>query len=293
MKEETGWLLITVPVTETTRELIGSYLFTLGATGLVEHIDRLAAYFPLTTTHLQAKVVAFLYSLREKGFYVEPQKVAIEEIPDQDWNLEWKKNYHSLRIGQRLLIHPSWEPVPGDAADAVIQIDPEMAFGTGTHATTQLCLRLLEKYIRPGHWLLDIGTGTGILAIAAIKLGAEEAYAIDIDPIAVETADKNARANEVATQIHLAVATLAEFIPPEHRFDWLVANINRDQIIKQLALMNERFDYPLGIILSGILVEEEDMLTQALKRLNWEVSEICYQQEWLACVAKRENVSLR
>ncbi|HPI72600.1 MAG TPA: 50S ribosomal protein L11 methyltransferase [bacterium] len=286
MKNTCDWLSVAVPVTEATLDLMLAYLYELGADGIVEQTGRLEAFFPISMSGVEEKIRARLQTFRDQGFAADPDKIAVQRIPNQDWNREWKKNYHSLRIGRRLLVHPSWEPVPAGAPDCVIQIDPEMAFGTGTHATTQLCLRLLEECIRPGDRVLDIGTGTGILAIAAVKLGAESVHAFDVDAVAVETAARNAAANGVASAVHISVAEPSTFLLPPHRFDWVVANINRDQIVRMLPWLQSVFNYSVGIILSGLIVEEEALILEELARWRWEVSAVYHQQEWLACLAK-------
>lgn len=287
MKTPEQWLMLSIPVTEASAELISGFIFSLGAEGVVEHADRLEAFFRAGMTDAEEQAIAFLLSLQQQGYAVNPEWVKTSLVENQDWNAEWKKGYHSLTVGKSMLIHPSWESAPADAPACVIQIDPEMAFGTGTHATTQLCLRLLEEQVRPHDWILDVGTGAGILAIAAVKLGAAVVYAFDVDEVAVDTARKNAAANNVLPAIHLSVDTMATFVPPSHRFDRIVANINRDQIVKMLPLMQKMLDYPVQIILSGILVEEEEIIARELARLQWELCEVYHQQEWLACVAQK------
>ncbi len=287
MKTPDRWLQLSVPTTEASAELISGFLFALGAQGVVEQSGCLEAYFSDVVNDAKERTVIFLQALQKQGLAVDPDQVRTSIVENQDWNAEWKKGYTSLRVGKNILIHPSWEPAPADAPGCVIQIDPEMAFGTGTHATTQLCLRLLEEHVRPQDWVLDIGTGAGILAIAAIKLGAAAVYAFDVDEVAVETARKNAAANNVLSAVHLSVATMATFKPPARRFDRMVANINRDQIVKMLPLMQKMLDYPVQIILSGILVEEEEIIARELAFLQWELCEVYHQQEWLACVAQK------
>jgi ribosomal protein L11 methyltransferase len=289
MKANVTWWLLSIPVHEDTRDLISSFLFTAGVAGVVDQGDHLDAYFQSEHEQRQQEVIAYLQDLQERGWPAEPEKVTSQAIEDQDWNREWKKNYHPVRIGKRLLIRPSWEPVPSDAPECVIEIDPEMAFGTGTHATTQLCLRLLEDHLHPGQTVLDVGTGTGILAIAAAKLGASRVSAFDVDEVAVETAIKNAQVNLVEQNISFSVDTMDSYQVPKQPFDWLVANINRDQIVKMLPTMTRKCRYPMMIILSGILVEEENLVKEVLYNYNLELCEIASQQEWLACLVKKSS----
>lgn len=157
--------------------------------------------------------------------------IAHELVQDEDWEQVWKEFYHPLRVGRRLVITPSWEPWPpvDDPAaarpdDIVIELDPEMAFGTGNHATTQLCLCVLEDLVQPGATVLDIGCGSGILSIAAARLGATRIVAIDVDPVAVATATTNSARNQVAASVQVRRGDLSSVT--DGPFDLVVANVN-------------------------------------------------------------------
>ncbi|HEX4948566.1 MAG TPA: 50S ribosomal protein L11 methyltransferase [Blastocatellia bacterium] len=209
-------------------------------------------------------------------------------IADQDWLAEWKKGYEPIAIGEKLLITPSWKRDQIAAgARAVVQIDPGMAFGTGTHETTRGCLELLEKYWYGGS-LLDVGTGTGILAIAAVKL-APGAHVIgfDIDPEAIDVALENAEINGVADSISFEVNKLASF--HGQAFDVVLANLTADVIVPLAA------DFPLVIkaigtlIVSGILREQGDDVRAALGAQGFQVIEAKPDGEWVTFAMKLQN----
>lgn len=180
-------------------------------------------------------------------------------IPDQDWMTAWKKHYRPIPVGQKLLILPAW--LESTYPDRVaIKIDPSMAFGTGSHPTTQLCLALLEKYVQPGKPVIDVGCGSGILSIGAIKMGANAALAVDIDAASVRATDENAAANEVGDQITAAPGSVTEILRGQYfvrQAPLVLANILAPVLVR---LFNEDMDKlitPGGVILlSGILIEQ-------------------------------------
>ena len=199
-------------------------------------------------------------------------------------NSEWKKIYHPLRISDKIMIKPSWEKVPKDAPECVVEIDPEMAFGTGTHETTKLTLQLLEKNLKGGEKVLDVGTGTGILSIAAAKLGADRIIAFDIDPLATETAQKNLGINKV-DNIDIYTGTLDAVSGTQ--FDIILANVNRTQIIKLLPDMAKMLGKSSKLILSGIMDKEEDMLKEAIQINNLKENVMLAEGEWIAFEVSR------
>jgi ribosomal protein L11 methyltransferase len=265
-------------------EALGSFLFDLGAVGVEEADDSLIGYFPGDRRELLAQVRHYLEELEALGHDTRPDEIVCTAIANRDWNAEWKKSYTGFVISDRIYIKPTWEDQPSASYPCLIEIDPEMAFGTGTHATTRLCLLLLEERLRPGFRVLDIGTGTGILAIAAAKLGAGAIVAFDVDPIAAETAGRNAAANGVAEKIEIFAGQLSTLAPQP--FDLILANIHRTEIVKMLPLMRALFLSSAEIIFSGILREEEDVFRAALAAHRFEALKVVYGDEWLACLAR-------
>jgi len=201
-------------------------------------------------------------------------------VADQDWLAEWKKGYEPIAIGQSLLVCPSWRRDQARNTDRVmIEIDPGMAFGTGTHETTRGCLEMLEKYWEGGA-MLDVGTGTGILAIAAAKLRpGSRVVGFDVDPEAVEVAIENAAINGVAEEIEIEVNKLSSYQGQE--FDLVLANLTADVIIP-LSPEFPQVLKPQGVlIVSGVLREQTDDVRAALESHDLSVIEMKLDGEWM------------
>lgn len=203
------------------------------------------------------------------------------EVANKDWLKEWKKHWKPTRIG-KFVIAPPWENVAG-IEGIVIQIEPNMAFGTGTHETTQLCLRAIEENLVPGQSFLDVGTGTGILAIAAVKLAANHTkaeskiFACDTDADSIKIARENAELNGVASKIDFQIGPISDATPI---FDFVCANLTIDVILPMLPLLLKKAARTLA--LSGILVEQEEMIVAALVEAG--VTNFCIERlgEWIA-----------
>lgn len=194
-------------------------------------------------------------------------KPSYNSLREHDWAEAWKAHYRPLRVGQRLLVRPMWVDVDSAQKDLEIALDPGMAFGTGTHPTTQLCLEALESLIEPGQDVLDLGCGSGILAIAAAKLGAGRVLALDIDPIAVQATRDNADHNGVAHQILVEQGSLETVISGARRFDLVVVNILARIIIEMTERRLGQVLRPGGIaIFSGIITTQLDEVEGALSR---------------------------
>lgn len=281
------YLKITIPCQGEIQEVVSSFLFDLGATGVIEMPSGLEAFFDGEPLQVVQEVKKYLEALQELGHDTTPDRVTCEVAPNRDWNAEWKKSYTGFAISDRIFIKPSWEAPPQRSYDCLIEIDPEMAFGTGTHATTRLCLEFMEAHLKPGDNVLDIGTGTGILAMAAVKLGAASVIAFDVDAVAAETAQRNAAINGVGEKIDIFAGTLETLMPARHKFDLLLANVNRSEILKMLPLLEKLLDYPVQMILSGILREEETIIRSALEQFHFQACEFRYGDEWLACRVTR------
>jgi ribosomal protein L11 methyltransferase len=204
-------------------------------------------------------------------------------IADQDWLAEWKKGYEPIAIGQSLLICPSWRRDQARNTDRiVIEIDPGMAFGTGTHETTRGCLETLEKYWKGGS-LLDVGTGTGVLAIAAIKLRpGSRVVGFDVDPEAVAVAMENAAINGVADEIEIEVNKLSSY--HGQGFDLVLANLTADALIPLSPEFPQVLKPQGALVVSGILREQTDDVRAALESQNLSVIEMKPDGEWVTLV---------
>ena len=201
-------------------------------------------------------------------------------VNDADWNENWKKYFHTTEIGEKLVIVPSWESYDNKNGRVVLNIDPGAAFGTGTHATTSLCLSLLESHIKNGTKMLDIGTGSGILAIASSLLGAETAIGVDIDAQSVKTAKENAEINKVENKCEFIVGDLADKI--SGKFQVICANIVADVIIKLFDNVKDFMTDDGVLIISGIIdIRKEDVLNSAAAH-GFKIVEENYKDNWCA-----------
>lgn len=216
----------------------------------------------------------------------EPSVTPLEE---KDWQEAWKEHYLTFRVGQRIVIQPVWkeqEPVAAD--DVLIRLNPGMAFGTGLHPSTQLCLTLLEEYLVADSQLLDVGTGSGILAIAGLKLGAEKVVASDTDSLALKVAEENADYNLPTSQLRRKLELHLAAEPPAGQFDLIVVNILPDVICNLLlekALLNRAKPGAI-IILSGIISNRAKAVADALAQQQCEFIEERRQGDWVALVGQ-------
>jgi len=202
-------------------------------------------------------------------------------IPSEHWATEWRRGFGAQRIGQRLLLHPSWEAVQSEPGDVVLTIDPENAFGSGDHETTRLVLQILDQRVEGSERVLDVGCGSGVLSIAALRLGAASAVAVDIDEDAVVVARRNAEINGVAPRIDASTRPLEDI---GEAYDIVLANIETRVLIHMPGELQAR-TAPGGIlVLSGILRGERDELLTAYAPMLLE--ECLEEGEWCACLLR-------
>ncbi|MCD6527435.1 MAG: 50S ribosomal protein L11 methyltransferase [Desulfuromonas sp.] len=209
--------------------------------------------------------------------------VSTSELGQQDWAEGWKQHFTATHIGSRLVIKPSWEEYQASLNEVVVTLDPGMAFGTGTHGTTRLCLEtlatLFDGDVVPCR-VLDVGTGSGILAIAAAALGAQQVVACDIDPVACTTASDNIAGNGYSDTVEVTGALLEDL---EGEYDVVLANILAEENIRLAQPLLDRLSAGGTLILSGILQEKVSMVTDAFAALGLPESTLFFEQEW-ACI---------
>lgn len=213
-----------------------------------------------------------------------PFQIDYESVNDSGWNENWKKYFHTIEIGKKLAVVPSWEEYENRDGRVILHIDPGAAFGTGTHATTSLCLEMLQGYVKDGTKMLDIGCGSGILALASCLLGAESAVGVDIDAQSVKTATENAEINKISDKAKFVVGDLAEKV--SGRYNVICANIVADVIIRLLPDV-KRFIATDGVmIISGIIDIRKDDVLSAVKNNGFTVIKECYKDNWCAFTIK-------
>lgn len=204
---------------------------------------------------------------------------------ESDWKDIWKKYYKPIKIGKRLVIKPSWEDYKANKDEIIIELDPGMAFGTGGHATSNMCLKMIDKYCKENTSLIDIGTGSGILAIAAAKLKAKDICAIDISEDAVLVAKENIEKNGVADNIELIHGNLVEKI--YKKYDIAVANIIADAIILLSKDIKKVLKDKALFICSGILYEREKDIVECMEKIGFKLIDSDKKDEWVALCFKR------
>ena len=261
--------------------------------GPLEPIASVRAYlaFEPGLDEKRRQVEEALWHLRQIASIPEPQ---FRTVAEEQWANAWKEHFHVTRIGKRLVVKPSWRDAPrtSQADDIVLELDPGMAFGTGLHPTTQMCLLALEKYVRGGERVLDLGTGSGILAIAAAKLGAAACLAMDIDPVAVETARANVSANHVSDRVQVEQGSLAQISKdalcndgPE--FDILLVNILAKIIIELCGQGLGKVVKPGGLVVfAGLIDTQEAEVREAVKRAGLAVIERMQGKDWVGLVCR-------
>ncbi len=214
-------------------------------------------------------------------------KMDLVGVDEEEWSTAWKKYYHPIRVGERLVIVPMWEKFDAAENDIVVRMDPGMAFGTGTHETTRLVCGLIERYLVPGQRMLDVGTGSGILAICASKLGAGECFAYDIDPVAVRVAAENCKDNGV-TNITCGVSDLLASVDTKGGlYDFAVANIVADIIIRMAPDIGAYLKQGAYLITSGIIERYAEDVKNAMLANGFSLVETAMESDWVAMVYQK------
>lgn len=231
-----------------------------------------------------------LKNLDEDGAFGRLE-IEVENMNEEDWANNWKKYFHQMEIGEKLLIKPEWEALEKPTDRIVFDINPGMSFGTGSHYTTQLCLESLEKLVKNGDKVLDLGCGSGILSIISVLLGAKEAVAVDIDPNAVNIAYQNAEKNGVTKDVYkvyagnvLADDELSEKI--NDKYDVVVANIVADVIIGLAPKAKEYLKEGGTFITSGIIEDRIDDVKAALEGVGFSIEQINMRKDWASIICK-------
>lgn len=300
------WWEIRLKVPAAALELLGNELSELGCAGVTVEERQLDTFVPPDPNEALAgdyQVKAYFpqqgqgellaAAIRDRllwlsGLFPElpTQLPELYEVRNEDWAEGWKQHFSAVRIGRQLVIKPSWEAFAAAPDDVVVDLDPGMAFGTGTHGTTRLCLEAVAELCaeRVPRRVLDVGTGSGILAIAAAALGAGTVLACDIDADAVRIAGENAAQNGVLDRIELTTAPL-EVLPGD--FDLVLANILAEENIRLGAELVKRLAPGGVLVLSGILIEKEELVVSAFAAFPLTPVHITRRDEW-SCLLFRK-----
>lgn len=259
-----------------TLEILVAELADIGFEAFEEHERALVAYAPATVWGEEPRRSLMTW-LESTG---EPFALGEEVIPDENWNARWEASLEPVRVGP-FLITPSWHRPAGDAAGRIaIVVDPKMSFGTGYHASTRLALTLLAGLVRGGEAVLDAGCGTGILALAALKLGARHAIGFDVDAWARVNAEENAAANGLAGRLEVRLGSLETVDDSE--FDLVLANINRNVLLDMMAGFRDRLRAGGALVVSGLLAADRDRMLLEANRCALHLLDEATEEGWWA-----------
>jgi ribosomal protein L11 methyltransferase len=279
------WAAIEIAAAGDTQEIVGVLLTDVaGCHGFSATTQAVTGYLPVDE-RLEDALIRLRSALDGAPELFPPgsAEITIRFVAEEDWATAWKQYFKPQRIGKRIVVKPTWEDYAAQPDDLVLQIDPGMAFGTGLHATTRLCLRALEDQISFGSTVADVGTGSGILAVAAALLGAKRIDAVDIDPLAVRIARENVVVNGVGGAVSVAEAAS----PPPGIFDVIVANILADVILAMAPELAAALKPGGVLIASGIIDRRADDVREGLAKVGLHPFATETEAEWVALLVRR------
>ncbi len=262
-------------------DIMSGLLWELDITGINEEVNCLKV-FAAEESDVNVELISGQLNklVREKMIF----SFNVEEniIKDKNWNEEWEKSVHVIEVSDKLIIKPSFREYKSKPGQIVITIDPKMSFGTGEHQTTKLVLQLLEKYVSKNMNVLDVGSGTGVLSIASIKLGAQFAIAVDNDEWCSLNGKENCELNKVADKIDVRLGTINDI--KEKDFDLITANIQKNVLMEIAEEIKSKLKSSGSVILSGLLFSDEDDIVKKYSSLGFELVEKKSLDEWIALV---------
>jgi len=261
-------------------DILSGLLWELNITGLTEEDNFINVYAGNDLS--RDTVENFLLKLKKEKV-IDDYSLDEYEFENVNWNEEWEKNLNIIKVTDKIVIKPLSKEYKSSPGEIVITIDPKMSFGTGEHQTTKLMLMLLEKYIKNGK-VLDVGSGTAVLAIASVKFGANYAVAIDNDELCYENGKENTALNNVSDKVDIRIGEIKDI--KENDFDFVIANIQKNVIIKIAGEIKEKLKSDGTIILSGLLSEDEADVIQTYESFNFYLMEKRTMDEWIALVMK-------
>ena len=280
--EKNRYMVLILTVEEKNRDLISYYLFEQGCSGIEEISDnRWKVYFPGNLDETRQQELR--QALSDDPFRLPENRLLFTREETRDWMAEWKAHFKPLRVGRRILVTPPWEQTGAEENLINLKIDPQMAFGTGHHATTQMMMELLEDYLEAGFSVLDAGTGSGILAILAKKLGALSVFAYDTDPEAIDNARHNAALNQVN---RIEFVTGDETAIPAADYDMILANINRNVLLGILPKLVSCLKENGWLLLSGLLDTDKKAILAKIPVEFRRVKEL-RKEEWVGLVLQK------
>ncbi|MEK5069774.1 50S ribosomal protein L11 methyltransferase [Sporosarcina sp. FSL K6-1508] len=312
------WSEVSIHTTHEATEAVANILHEAGASGVVIedsaepnriHEDRygeiwaldkndfpkdgviLKAYLPVNSFLIETMkdIDQSINGLAEFGINAGQNVIQTNEVDEEDWATAWKKYYHPVKISGRFTIVPTWEEYePVESDELIIELDPGMAFGTGTHPTTVMCLQALEKYVKPSDTVVDVGTGSGVLAIGAALLGASRVHALDLDQVAVVAAKENIALNHVEETVKVMHGNLLDSV--KEPAEIIIANILAEVIISFSQDAYSILPEEGLFIVSGIIGQKRDLVKEDLISKGFEIVESVLMEDWVAIIARKRSV---
>lgn len=291
MKKKRQWIEVVIVSQAPYQELLIGQLASIGFEGFLQLEDSFSCYSPLARWKQGTrKSLENLLRNFENEFEGRHFSWTSRIIGEKNWNETWEKSIGIVEATNRIIIKPSWRKLrKKDKGKIVLHIDPKMAFGTGHHETTRLSMTLLEEYLHEGDKVLDFGCGTGILAISAVKLGAQSALAIDNDPWAIENAAENISRNRVGRRVASRLGNGTKL--PKHSYDLIIANIDLPTITATLKHLVKRLRSRGSIILSGLLVSDLTSFMNLISHQGIVPLEMVNENEWVAIALTKADAS--
>ena len=264
-------------------ELISGLLWSLEIEGIGEESDRVEAFTSPRSKIDGDKIKSLMEQLVSQKL-ISNFNIKEELIENKNWNAEWEKDINVIEVTDKIVIKPSFKKYSAKKDQIILEINPKMSFGTGEHQTTKLMLRALEKYVKKEMKMLDVGTGTGVLAIASVKLGAASATAIDNDEWSYLNAKENCLLNGTGLKVEILLGEINEV--KEKNFDLISANIQKNTLIDMAEELQCRLKKKGILILSGLLKEDESEILNKYYNLDFKLLELIGMDEWIAIVLK-------
>ncbi len=264
-------------------EILSSILWQCEITGITEEVNCLKVFADGSSSINASEISEMLQKVVNEKLI---QNFIVEEnlFEDKNWNEEWEKSLNVIKVSDKIVIKPTFKEYTPAEGEIIINIVPKMSFGTGEHQTTKLVIKYLEKYLEKGSRLLDVGSGTGILSIIAIKLGAASATAVDNDEWCYENGTENCKINDVTEKVSVKLGEIKDI--DERGFDIITANIQKNILIDISEQLKERLKKGGILILSGLLITDEIDITEHYKKLGFAVINQERMDEWMAFVLK-------
>jgi ribosomal protein L11 methyltransferase len=264
-------------------DLLSGLMWDFDITGLLEEDDHITIFISEKSSTTEEQILAKLNRLQQDKL-IESYRIEKEILEDKNWNELWEKSREVIRVSDKIVIKPTFKKYSAKQNEIVLTLDPKMSFGTGEHQTTKLILGLLEKYVMRGMKVLDVGSGTGILAIASIKLGAVKAVAVDFDEICHDNCKENCILNGVEDSVEVLTGEIDNV--NETDFDLILANIQKNVLLEIADKIKSKLKFGGIIILSGLLESDKIEIEKKYHSLEFKTVQIEAMDEWIAVVLK-------